>query len=53
LENDVIPLFHERDEHGVPQGWCDRIKDTLVSCAPTFSATRMLNDYVERIYPDP
>ena len=52
LENDVIPLFHERDEHGIPQGWCDRIKDTLVSCAPTFSATRMLNDYVERIYPD-
>jgi starch phosphorylase len=51
LENEVIPLFYERDENGVPQRWCDRIKDALVSCAPAFSATRMLNDYVERIYP--
>jgi glycogen phosphorylase len=52
LENEVIPLFHDRDESGVPHQWCDRIKNALITCAPTFSATRMLNDYVERIYPD-
>ena len=27
LEHEVIPLFHDRDEHGVPNGWCDRIKE--------------------------
>jgi starch phosphorylase len=52
LEKDVVPLFYDRDENGVPQRWCDRIKHALVTCAPRFSATRMLNDYVEHIYPE-
>ena len=52
LEREVIPLFHDRDPNGVPHAWCERIKDALVSCGPQFSATRMLDDYVERIYPD-
>jgi starch phosphorylase len=52
LEREVIPLFHDRDANGVPHAWCERIKDALVSCGPQFSATRMLDDYVERIYPD-
>jgi starch phosphorylase len=51
LEQEVIPLFYERDEHGVPTAWCERIKHALVTCAPRFSASRMLNDYVEGIYP--
>ncbi len=51
LEKEVVPLFHERDAHDVPQHWCNRIKEALVTCAPTFSATRMVNDYVERMYP--
>ena len=46
----MIPLFYDRDEHGVPHGWCERIKHALVTCAPAFSATRMVNDYVEKIY---
>jgi starch phosphorylase len=50
LEHEVIPLFNERDENGVPNRWCEKIKEALVSCAPMFSAARMVNDYVERIY---
>jgi glycogen phosphorylase len=50
LEREVIPLFYERDGNGVPQGWCDRIKEAIVTCAPAFTATRMVDDYVERIY---
>ena len=52
LESEVIPIFHERAADGVPHAWCERIKDSLVSCGPRFSATRMLDEYVERIYPD-
>ena len=44
------PLFTERDADGVPQRWCDKIKEAIVTLAPQFSATRMVNDYVERIY---
>jgi starch phosphorylase len=47
----VIPLFYERDANGVPQRWCEKIKAALVTCAPRFTATRMLSDYVDRMYP--
>jgi starch phosphorylase len=51
LEHEVIPMFYDRDERGVPHRWCELIKRSLVSCAPRFNATRMIDDYVERIYP--
>jgi starch phosphorylase len=51
LEHEVIPLFYERDANGVPQRWCEKIKAALVTCAPRFTATRMLSDYVDRMYP--
>ena len=50
LEHEVIPLFHDRDADGVPHAWCDRIKEAVVTLAPAFTATRMVNDYVERVY---
>ena len=46
----MIPLFHERDAAGVPQGWCNLIKESLATCGPRFVATRMLDDYVARVY---
>jgi len=50
LEHEVVPLFYDRDDDGVPQKWCDRIKEALVTFASELSVTRMVNDYVERIY---
>ena len=51
LEGEVVPMFYTREE-GVPRVWCERIKHALVTCAPRFTATRMVDDYVERIYPE-
>jgi starch phosphorylase len=51
LENEVIPLFWDRDADGVPHRWCERVKNALVSCGAQFSASRMVDEYVERIYP--
>ena len=51
LESEVVPLFYDRDDDGIPRAWCERVKHALVTCAPRFSATRMVDDYVERIYP--
>jgi starch phosphorylase len=51
LEQEVVPLFYDRDGNGIPVGWCRKIKAALATCAPRFSATRMVNDYVARIYP--
>jgi starch phosphorylase len=50
LEHQVIPLFYDRDEHGVPHGWCRMVKAALRTCAPRFNSTRMLDEYVNRIY---
>jgi starch phosphorylase len=50
LEDEAVPLFYDRDDAGVPHGWCALVKEAIVSCAPAFTATRMLQDYLERIY---
>jgi len=53
LEREVIPMFYDRDADGVPHAWCDRMKESLASNVPRFSATRMVDEYAERIYPAP
>lgn len=51
LESEVIPAFHDRDASGVPRTWVARIKRSLMTIGPQFSARRMVREYVERIYP--
>jgi glycogen phosphorylase len=50
FEREVVPLFYDRDESGVPRGWIQRVKASLKSIGPRFNATRMLQEYVDRIY---
>jgi starch phosphorylase len=51
LEREVIPQFYERGDDGVPHRWCERVKASLLTNAPRFSAARMIDEYAERIYP--
>ena len=50
LEHEVAPLFYNRDAGGIPRGWIRRIKRSLQTNGPRFSATRMVGDYVESTY---
>ncbi len=50
LENEVVPLFFERGEDGLPHGWIARMKRSLQTVVPVFSAHRMVRDYVESTY---
>jgi starch phosphorylase len=50
LEREVIPLYYDRDAAGIPRGWIARIKASLRSIGPRFCATRMLDQYVHKIY---
>ncbi len=52
LREQVVPLFYTRDDDGLPQGWLTRMRASLRTLAPAFSAQRMLSDYRERIYRD-
>jgi glycogen phosphorylase len=51
LEQAVVPLFHERDTDHLSRRWLRMVKASLRSYAPRFFATRMVSDYVNRIYP--
>ncbi len=53
LEGEVLPLFYLRDGDGVPVGWVERIKASLRTLGPRFTATRMVEDYVHTVYPTP
>jgi starch phosphorylase len=50
LEQEVVPAFYDRDDEGLPRAWLARIRASIRTLAPAFSAGRMLEDYVERIY---
>jgi glycogen phosphorylase len=50
LENTIVPLYYDRKLDGVPHGWIRIVKEAVRSCAPAFSARRMLKEYVEQMY---
>ena len=50
LQQEVVPLFYERGADGVPHAWIARVKRSLRTIAPRFSATRMLRDYIDEAY---
>ena len=50
VDQEVKPLFYDRDESGVPVGWLERVRASLRTLGPRFAATRMLDDYVAQIY---
>ncbi len=52
LEEQVIPLFHDRDEDGIPRRWLAMVKRSLVTNGPRFSAARMVSEYATTIYAD-
>jgi starch phosphorylase len=50
LEDEIIPLYFERDEQGIPHGWVEIMKNAIRSCAPQYSMRRMLVDYLNQLY---
>jgi starch phosphorylase len=50
LEDDIVPLFYDRDGKGIPRGWVKRIRASMATLAPQFSTNRMAREYVEQLY---
>ncbi len=50
LAEEVLPLFYARGGEGLPDGWLARVKASLRTLGPQFSATRMLDEYVDGPY---
>ena len=50
LEDEIVPLFYERDASGLPKRWLARCRRSLASIPAHFSTHRMVGEYVERAY---
>ena len=50
LEREVVPLYYERDAHGLPRRWVQMMKHAIRTLVPAFNSDRMVQEYTERIY---
>ena len=50
LREEVIPLYYNRDQDGLPRGWIKRMKRTIRTLGWRFSADRMVMDYTLKNY---
>jgi starch phosphorylase len=50
IETQVAPRFYDVDADGVPTAWVEMMRHTLKSLGPKVLATRMVRDYVRRLY---
>ncbi len=50
LERQVIPEFYSRDDDAIPRIWVARVRESMASLTPTYSANRSVRDYVEECY---
>ncbi len=50
LENEIAPMFYDRDTKNVPGEWVKHIKNSIAKIAPCFTMRRMINDYNESLY---
>ena len=50
LESEVVPLYYERDEEGLPAAWMERVRSAIRQLVPFFNTHRMVAEYVEQAY---
>jgi starch phosphorylase len=50
LEQEIVPRYYDRGENGLPAAWIELMRRSMASTLWRFSTTRMLHDYVERMY---
>lgn len=53
LEEQIMPLYYDRNRAGVPLGWTKLVKEAIASITPVFSARRMMKEYIEKMYIPP
>jgi glycogen phosphorylase len=48
LEQEVVPLFYDRDPEGIPLAWARRAAASIRVVAPFFTTHRMVRQYTDR-----
>ncbi len=50
LENEIIPLYYNKNEKGYSEGWIQVIKNSIATIAPHYTMKRQLDDYYSKFY---
>jgi len=50
LEEEVVPLFYERDRNGLPRGWIAMMKNSMRRLGAVFNTHRMIREYLDILY---
>ncbi|MBI5016551.1 MAG: alpha-glucan family phosphorylase [Deltaproteobacteria bacterium] len=50
LEQQVVPLYYNRGDDGLPRGWLARMKASLEGLTPVYDTNRMVQEYAEAYY---
>ncbi len=50
LRDQIVPLYYERDETGLPRRWIAKMKRSIATITRRFSSDRMVREYLEQAY---
>ncbi len=50
LEKQIVPEFYNRDQRGIPVRWVERMRKSMATLTPQFSANRTVREYTETYY---
>jgi phosphorylase/glycogen(starch) synthase len=50
LENEIVPMYYQRNHEDIPEKWVSYIKKSISQVASNFTSTRMMRDYENRFY---
>ena len=50
LEEELVPMYYNISDEGVPLDWVTIMKNSIKSNAAKFSARRMVKEYIEKFY---
>jgi alpha-glucan phosphorylase-like protein len=50
LTGEIIPLFYQRDDKGIPRQWIQRIRRAMATLVPQYTTDRMVREYTEKYY---
>lgn len=50
LEEEVVPMYYQRDKDGLPREWLRRMKTAFMNLAGRYNSDRMVMEYAEHAY---
>ena len=50
LEQEVVPLYYDVDNSGIPRRWIAMMKRAIATLGPEYNSDRMVEDYARKIY---